>query len=205
LAGRERITTRRAEACDHRDLVAVGATAAPSRARGRSPELVAIAVVTLLAGTLRLWSLAKVPSDPFYDAAVRSMPLSLHNFLLGAYEPGGTLAIDKPPLDVWLQVLSTQLFGFGSVTLKLPPALAGTAAAAVLYDAVREGRRGRRAGPRDAADRPAERPQRHDGRRRDGAERCCTVAAGALRDGRQIALVLSRGRGNGPGLQREAV
>jgi 4-amino-4-deoxy-L-arabinose transferase-like glycosyltransferase len=98
---------------------------------------VAIAVVTLLAGTLRLWSLAKVPSDPFYDAAVRSMPLSLHNFLLGAYEPGGTLAIDKPPLDVWLQVLSTQLFGFGSVTLKLPPALAGTAAAAVLYDAVR--------------------------------------------------------------------
>ena len=50
-----------------------------------------------------------VPDDPFYDAAVRSMPLSLHNFLLGAYEPGGSLAVDKPPLDLWLQVLSTQL------------------------------------------------------------------------------------------------
>ena len=58
-----------------------------------------------------------------------SMPLSLHNFLLGAYEPGGSLAIDKPPLDLWLQVLSTQVFGFGSFTLKLPSALAGTAAA----------------------------------------------------------------------------
>jgi 4-amino-4-deoxy-L-arabinose transferase-like glycosyltransferase len=98
---------------------------------------VAIAAVTVLAGALRLWSLAKVPGDPFYDAAVRSMPLSLHNLLLGAYEPGGTLAVDKPPLDLWLQVLSTQLFGFGSVTLKLPPALAGTAAVVVLYDAVR--------------------------------------------------------------------
>jgi 4-amino-4-deoxy-L-arabinose transferase-like glycosyltransferase len=98
---------------------------------------VTIAAVTVLAGALRLWSLAKVPADPFYDAAVSSMPLSLHNFLLGAYEPGGSLAIDKPPLDLWLQVLSTQVFGFGSFTLKLPSALAGTAAATVLYDAIR--------------------------------------------------------------------
>ena len=90
-----------------------------------------------LAAVLRLWSLAKVPVDPYYDASVRSMPLSLHNFLLAAYEPGGNLAVDKPPLDLWLQVLSTQLFGFGSVTLKLPPALAGTLAVGVLYDTVR--------------------------------------------------------------------
>jgi len=117
--------------------VAVEATKAPRRASGRAAEHAALAVVVALAGALRLWSLAKVPADPFYDAAVRSMPLSLHNFLLGAYEPGGSLAVDKPPIDLWLQVLSTQLFGFGPVTLKLPPALAGTAAVAVLYDAVR--------------------------------------------------------------------
>jgi 4-amino-4-deoxy-L-arabinose transferase-like glycosyltransferase len=104
---------------------------------GRWPALGAIAAVTALAALLRLWSLAKVPTDPYYDAAIRSMPLSLHNFLLGAYEPGGSLAVDKPPIDLWLQVASTQLFGFGSVTLKLAPALAGTAAVAVLYDAVR--------------------------------------------------------------------
>ncbi len=91
----------------------------------------------MFAGALRLWSLGAVPGDPFYDAAVRSMPLSLHNLLLGAYEPGGSLAVDKPPLDLWLQVLSTQILGFGSVALKLPPALAGTAAVAVLFDAVR--------------------------------------------------------------------
>ena len=65
------------------------------------------------------------------------MAVSLHNFLFGAYEPGGTLAIDKPPLDVWLQVISTQIVGFGPVALKLPPALCGTAAVPLLYDAVR--------------------------------------------------------------------
>jgi 4-amino-4-deoxy-L-arabinose transferase-like glycosyltransferase len=120
-----------------RILVAVAATATRSRAPRPSPEFVAIAAIAVLAGALRLWSLADVPGDPFYDASVRSMPLSLHNFLLGAYDPGGGLAVDKPPLDLWLQVLSTQLFGFGSVTLKLPPALAGTAAVVVLFDAVR--------------------------------------------------------------------
>jgi len=100
-------------------------------------ELVALGLIMLLAGGLRLVSLGAVPVDPFYDAAVRSMALSAHNFFFGAYEPGGTLAIDKPPLDMWLQVISTQLFGFGSVSLKLPEALCGTLAVAVLYDAVR--------------------------------------------------------------------
>jgi 4-amino-4-deoxy-L-arabinose transferase-like glycosyltransferase len=103
----------------------------------RSRELVAIGLITLLAAALRLWSLRAVPDDPFYDAAVRSMSLSAHNFFFGAYEPGGTIAIDKPPLDTWLQVISTQLFGFNAIALKLPPALAGTFAVPVLYDAVR--------------------------------------------------------------------
>jgi len=118
-----------------RSRAARGASqSAPSRHR---LELAAIAVVVALAGVLRLSALAAVPSDPFYDAAVRSMPLSLHNFLLGAYDPGGSLAVDKPPIDLWLQVLTTQVLGFSSFALKLPPALAGTAAVAVLYDAVR--------------------------------------------------------------------
>jgi 4-amino-4-deoxy-L-arabinose transferase-like glycosyltransferase len=100
-------------------------------------EFTAIALITLLAAALRLYSLRAVPNDPFYDAAVRSMSLSLHNFFFGAYEPGGTIAVDKPPIDLWLQVISTQIFGYGSVALKLPPALAGTLAVPLLYDAVR--------------------------------------------------------------------
>jgi hypothetical protein len=75
--------------------------------------------------------------DPFYDAAVRSMGLSWHNFFFGAYEPGGAVSIDKPPVDLWLQVASVKLFGWGSVSLKLPQALAGATAVPLLYGALR--------------------------------------------------------------------
>jgi 4-amino-4-deoxy-L-arabinose transferase-like glycosyltransferase len=117
--------------------VTAAATISRLRAVRLRPEHAAIAAVVVLAGALRLWSLAKVPVDPYYDASVRSMPTTLRNLLLAAYEPGGNLAVDKPPLDLWLQVVSTQVLSFGSLTLKLPFALCGTAAVGVLYDAVR--------------------------------------------------------------------
>jgi 4-amino-4-deoxy-L-arabinose transferase-like glycosyltransferase len=98
---------------------------------------VAIALITALAAALRLVDLGAVRLDPFYDAAVRSMGVSWHNFLLGAYEPGGSVSIDKPPVDLWLQVASVKLFGWSSTSLKLPEALAGTASVPLLYAAVR--------------------------------------------------------------------
>jgi 4-amino-4-deoxy-L-arabinose transferase-like glycosyltransferase len=85
---------------------------------------------------LRFAHLGQVVSDPFYDAAVRSMGLSWHNFFFGAVEPSGAVAIDKPPVDLWLQVASVKLFGFGSTSLKLPEALAGTIAVPLLFAAV---------------------------------------------------------------------
>ena len=86
---------------------------------------------------LRLVHIGAVPPDPFYDAAVRSMGLSWHNFFFGAFEPGGSVSIDKPPVDLWLQVISVKLLGFSSTTLKLPEVLAGTAAVPLLYVLVR--------------------------------------------------------------------
>lgn len=97
----------------------------------------AAALITLGAATLRLSHLGKVVSDPFYDAAVRSMSLSWHNFFFGAAEPSGAVAIDKPPVDLWLQVASVKLFGWSSTTLKLPEALAGTAATALVFAALK--------------------------------------------------------------------
>jgi 4-amino-4-deoxy-L-arabinose transferase-like glycosyltransferase len=96
----------------------------------------ALALITAGAATLRLVDLGAVRLDPFYDAAVRSMSLSWHNFFFGAYEPGGSVSIDKPPVDLWLQVGSVKLFGWGSSALKLPEALAGTAAVPLLYAAL---------------------------------------------------------------------
>jgi len=97
----------------------------------------ALGLVTLVAGVLRLITLSTVPDNLFYDAAVRSMGLSLHNFLYGAFDPTARTAIDKPPIDLWFQVVAVKLFGFNSVVLKLPEAIAGTAAIPLLYDLVR--------------------------------------------------------------------
>jgi 4-amino-4-deoxy-L-arabinose transferase-like glycosyltransferase len=97
----------------------------------------ALALVTVVGAVLRLITLSTVPENLFYDAAVRSMGLSLHNFLYGAFDPTARTAIDKPPIDLWLQVVAVKLFGFNSTVLKLPEALAGTAAIPLLYDLVR--------------------------------------------------------------------
>jgi 4-amino-4-deoxy-L-arabinose transferase-like glycosyltransferase len=97
----------------------------------------AVLLITALAATLRLTELGDVHGNTFYDAAVHSMSLSWHNFFFGAFDPSGRLAIDKPPLALWLQVGSVKLFGFGSFGLKLPEALGGTLAVPLLYDAVR--------------------------------------------------------------------
>jgi len=96
-----------------------------------------VALITAGAAVLRLVHLAQVAPDPFYDAAVRSMGLSWHNFFFGAFEPGGSVSIDKPPVDLWLQVASVKLLGFSSTTLKLPEALAGTAAVPLLFATVK--------------------------------------------------------------------
>jgi len=106
--------------------------------RSASPaEWAAVALILAGAAALRLVDLGSVAGDPFYDAAVRSMTRSWHNLFFGAFEPGGSVSIDKPPLDLWLQVASVKLLGFGSTSLKLPQALAGTASVGLLYVSVR--------------------------------------------------------------------
>jgi 4-amino-4-deoxy-L-arabinose transferase-like glycosyltransferase len=106
-----------------------------------SRTAVRIGLLTICATALmlRFWAFGRIPSDPFYDAAVRSMGLSWRNFFYGAFDPGGTLSIDKPPVDLWLQVLSTKLFGFSSAGVRAPEAIAGTLAVPLLYDVVRRG------------------------------------------------------------------
>src|SRR5205807_8712145 len=58
-------------------------------------------------------------------------------FFFGAFDPGAMLSIDKPPLDLWLQVLSVKALGWSRFSLQFPEALGGTLAVPLLYDAVR--------------------------------------------------------------------
>ncbi|MFN8133222.1 MAG: glycosyltransferase family 39 protein [Solirubrobacteraceae bacterium] len=97
----------------------------------------ALAAISATAVALRFQGFAAVPANPYYDAAVRSMSGSWRNFFFGAFEPGGSVSIDKPPLDLWLQVASVKLLGFSSPALRMPEALASAAAVPLLFDTVR--------------------------------------------------------------------
>src|SRR5947209_556248 len=72
-------------------------------------------------------------SNIFYSAGVKSMLRSLHNFLFVSFDPGGLIAVDKPPLGLWLQAASAKVFGFSPLSLLLPGAIAGVLAVLVLY------------------------------------------------------------------------
>ena len=159
-------------------------------------EWVAIVAITAGAAALRLIDLGSVAPDPFYDAAVRSMSMSLHNFFLGAFEPGGSVSIDKPPVDLWLQVASVKLLGFSSTTLKLPEAFAGIAVGAAPVRGgsahVEPGRRdGGGGGHGRASGRGDHGAQRHDGRGDDGAARARAAVRGARGRRREHAWLLA--------------
>jgi 4-amino-4-deoxy-L-arabinose transferase-like glycosyltransferase len=76
-------------------------------------------------------------ANVFYAAAVRSMLGSWHNFLFASFDPGGLVTVDKPPLSLWVQVASAQLFGFSPLSLLLPEAIIGVLGVAALYAAMR--------------------------------------------------------------------
>ena len=100
----------------------------------REASIAGAALVTVAAAALRLgFAFKSITPNPFYDAAVRSMAMSWHNFFYGAFEPGGSVSIDKAPADLWFQVASVKLLGFSSTALRLPETLAGTAAVPLLY------------------------------------------------------------------------
>lgn len=73
----------------------------------------------------------------YYAAAIKSMLLSWHNLFFVSFDPAGFLALDKPPLGFWMQVLSTRLFGYSVFTVLLPEALAGVCAVALMFHLVR--------------------------------------------------------------------
>jgi 4-amino-4-deoxy-L-arabinose transferase-like glycosyltransferase len=65
------------------------------------------------------------------------MLLSWHNFFFAAFEPGGSLSVDKPPLGFWVQALSAYFLGVNGFALALPNAIAGVLSIFVVYKIVR--------------------------------------------------------------------
>jgi 4-amino-4-deoxy-L-arabinose transferase-like glycosyltransferase len=107
------------------------------------PELFAVVGI---AGILNLWALSiNGWANTYYSAAVRSMTTSWHDFLFASLDKTGLMTVDKPPLALWVQALSARIFGFHPLSILVPEALMGAAAAALTYDLTRR-RFGRPAG-----------------------------------------------------------
>ena len=105
---------------------------------GANLERLACGLILLFAAALRLWGLDQNGfANTYYAAAVRSMMLSLHNFLFVSSDPAGFVSVDKPPLALWVQVASAELFGFKPLSLLLPQVLEGIASVALIYHLVR--------------------------------------------------------------------
>jgi 4-amino-4-deoxy-L-arabinose transferase-like glycosyltransferase len=98
------------------------------------PALLAIAV---LAAVGYGWGMAGASVEPFYGAAARSMSESWHDFIFGAFDPAGTVTVDKLPGALWMQALSLRVFGFHIWALVLPQVIEGVLTILVLYRAVR--------------------------------------------------------------------
>jgi 4-amino-4-deoxy-L-arabinose transferase-like glycosyltransferase len=96
----------------------------------------ALLVIAALAGLSYAWAMKTDPLEIYYAAGVRSMSMSWHNFFYGAFDPAGTITLDKLPGAFWIQALAVRAFGFHTWSMVLPQVLEGIATVLVLYRAV---------------------------------------------------------------------
>ena len=96
----------------------------------------ALAAIAALAGLSYAWALGQGTLEYYYGAAVRSMSVSWHDFIFGAFDPAGTITLDKLPGAFWFQALSVRAFGFHPWAIVLPQVIEGILTVLVLYRAV---------------------------------------------------------------------
>ena len=92
--------------------------------------------LTVVAGFLYGWR-AFGNLEIYYAATVRSMSMSWHNFVFAAFDPAGTITVDKLPGAFWVQALSVRVFGLHAWAIVAPQILEGMASVLVLYRVVR--------------------------------------------------------------------
>ncbi len=113
--------------------------AVPAVAGSRDSPWLRRSALLLLAGLAGLsyaWALGRDPLEPYYAAAVRSMSMSWHNFIYGAFDPAGTITLDKLPGAFWVQALAVRAFGVHTWVIVLPQAIEGVLTVLFLYRAV---------------------------------------------------------------------
>lgn len=94
--------------------------------------------ILLLGGFLRFYRLGVAGyGNTYYAATVKSMLMSWKNFFFAAFEPGGSLSVDKPPVGFWIEAVSARIFGVTGFALALPNAIAGLISIGLVFLIVR--------------------------------------------------------------------
>lgn len=103
----------------------------------RNLHRIILLLILLISGFYSLWgSWNEGWSNWYYAAAVKSMLQSGHNFFFAAFDPGGFITVDKPPLGLWFQTLSAMVLGFHGWSLILPGALSTLVSILLVYHLV---------------------------------------------------------------------
>src|SRR5262245_24070187 len=89
--------------------------------RWKSCVVPCLLIAILAAGAfLRFFQLGQAGVNEYYAAAVKSMLVSWKNFFFVAFEPGGSVSVDKPPLGFWIEAASAYFLGVNGFALALP-------------------------------------------------------------------------------------
>lgn len=109
----------------------------PTTAVPSAWERGALLSITAVACLAYAWRINEALLEPYYAASVRSMALGWRNFAYGAFDPDGTITIDKLPGAFWLQAVSVRVFGMHAWAIVLPQVIEGGLTIIVLHRAVR--------------------------------------------------------------------
>lgn len=92
--------------------------------------------IGVLAAVIYAWGMAVHPVHNYYASAVRSMAGSWRAFLFGAFDPQGSITLDKIPGGFWPQSLSVRIFGFHDWSVALPGVVEAVLTVLVLHRVV---------------------------------------------------------------------
>ena len=123
--------TRRPSAVNRRDRLAFWRSP-KGQPRWARPALLVVAGISAV---ICSWHVGD-DLETYYAATVRSMSMSWHNFFYAAFDPAGTVSIDKLPGAFWIQSLSLRVFGFHEWAMILPQIVEGTLTVLVIFRVV---------------------------------------------------------------------
>ncbi|MEB3366815.1 ArnT family glycosyltransferase [Saccharopolyspora mangrovi] len=121
-------------------MIAVEEAVPQRTSDGGSPPVwhrLALAGTCALAAVLYLWGIGSSWGNGYYSAAVKSMASNFEAFFFGSFDAAGVVTVDKPPMALWLQVLSVKIFGFDQFAVLFPQVVCGVAAVFLLHRTVR--------------------------------------------------------------------